>query len=86
MSATIIWRPVKGGKTLSTPGGTSSFITAMEHTFGPFPLLLTLTDGSKLEAMAEVYGGEDKNNPYKKLYDLVCDERFGDGIEVDAEY
>ena len=85
MSASICWRPVKASrKTLKGVLAPSSFIRAMEQTFGSLPIQLDENSVPKLLAMAAVFG-HDRDNPYRELIDII--ERLdGDAVEIWAEY
>lgn len=80
MSANYYWSPVGKAKSLDV-ASKSDFGSAMQDTFGTFPITLNSTHYPQLTAMAHVI--RQGSNPYAELLDLV--ERHGE-IEVRREY
>lgn len=80
MSASIMWRPTGGSKSLGV-SAPSSFIEAMGATFGQGPWKIGEAHIPTLRAMAAVYSHQD--NPYAKLAEII--ETRGE-VEVWAEY
>jgi hypothetical protein len=82
MSATILWQPTGGGKSLNV-GSPSSFKDAMERVFGSFPLVLNESALSQLRAMAAVSGSSMAGNAYDELAEII--EKHGE-VRLWAEY
>ena len=75
MGASIYWE--KAGTTAPTlrrVSAPSSFIDAMNRAFYDYPWTLCSDDVSRLQGMAAIFGGSDKDNPYLELVDLI--EKF----------
>lgn len=84
MSASIMWRTVKGAESVPHVMAPSAFRRAIETAFGHMPVRIGPGDVDKLSAMAAVAGGEHDDNPYAALIDII--ERVDGEIEVWAEY
>jgi hypothetical protein len=64
-------------------GAGSRFAAAIEETFGSFPLSLCTEHIPVLMAMANTYGGQDEDNPYLELTQLI---NRHDTISIWTEY
>lgn len=77
MSANIYFEPENVNHASVPVGAPSSFITAMQRTFGADNNWhLSAADLDTLNGMAAAYGGKDRDNPYvfliQKITDLDC--------------
>ena len=77
-----MFRPTKGARSVGV-SSPSAFLAAMDKAFGGVPYVLNEDSGARLTAMAAVFGGDDKDNPYCELSRLIG--KYGE-IEVWAEY
>lgn len=71
MSVSLYWSPDKtGGPIIPGKSTAGSVKSALQKTFGPLPIELSMDDMPVLCGMAAVHGRDEKN-PYEQIVDLL---------------
>lgn len=85
MSATIYWDIVNPKRASLGVGAPQSFITAMSRAGMELPCTVGHIEYDKINAMAAVYG-DNSDNPYRKLCELILELPSDGLIRLEAEY